>query len=160
MKWLPLFLLAAGCADQLAPISSKVTLDGQTWTAAAFTSDGPNSQTVDVVLARELNADDCSWQGFDTVELTLLVGDRSMPHELDAVDVTTPFSGWVAYTDDDQNVHLASAGVVLPGRTVWGYSAEYGHNVVVEVDGEFDVTLADGRALGGAFSATSCEPWR
>ncbi len=160
MRWLPLVLVVAGCADELAPISSKVTLDDDTWTAAAYVSDGPNSQTVNIYLTRSLDAEDCAATAFDLVELMLPVGDRSQPHDLETADLAVQYSGYVAYTDPEQNTHAAIEGLVWPGRTEWSYSAEYGHNVIAQLDGEFDVTLPDGHALSGAFSAAPCVPRR
>lgn len=41
--------------------------------------------------------------------------------------------------------------------TTWVFSESEGHNVIAQVDGTFDVVLADGHALTGAFSATPCD---
>ena len=157
MKWIPFVALAiAACAEPSDPISSKVTLDGESWTAAAYSSDVHSPQEVTISLVKHLDRQECASVVFDMVEIRLLIGDRSEPHNLAPLDVTTPFSGMVEYTDGDQNRHRAVSGYVWPGETVWQYSEAEGHNVVVEIDGEFDVTLADGRELSGAFSATPC----
>lgn len=157
MKWLPLLLCTAACTDEMNdPHSATVTLDDRTWTAAAYSVDVNRPQDVRIALARHLDRDECASNVLDMVEISLLIGDRSEPHDLATLDVTTPFSGSVTYTDRDQNYHRAVAGFVWPGRTVWEYSEREGHNVVVGVDGEFEVTLPDGRALSGAFSATPC----
>ena len=85
-----------------------------------------------------------------------LVRASSTPHVLDPLDVTTPNSGRVVYTDREQRETLAVSGRVTPALTTWEFSAEEGHNVVTQIDGEIDVVLADGRALTAAFSATPC----
>jgi hypothetical protein len=146
--------LAACAADE--PVSSKVTLDGETWTAAAVSSDRLSPAAVTIILAHEVDRAECGWTVRDQVELSLLIGDRETPHVLDPLDVTTPNSGRVTYTDREQRNMLAVSGTVTPTLTLWELSAEEGHNVVTQVDGEIAVTLADGRELNAVFSATPC----
>lgn len=153
---LALLLLCSACTTQDDAVSSKVTLDDQTWTASAVSFDVLGPAAVRVVLAHELDRAECSWTAFDQVEISLLIGDRTTPHALTTLDVTTPNSGGVDYTDEQQNIHRAVAGTVRPGRTTWAYSAAEDHNVIVQLDGEFHVTLDDGRVLAGAFSAAPC----
>lgn len=156
MKWLPLILCVAACADEYAPISSKVTLDDRTWTAGAYLSDVHSPATVTIVLAKELDREICGWTAYNSVEIALLIGDRSEPHSLVPLDLMTPNSGGVTYTDGDLNYHRAVSGYVWPGRTVWEFSEAEQHNVIVQIDGELEVMLPDGRALSAAFSATPC----
>lgn len=157
MKWLPLLLCTAACADEMNdPHSATVTLEERTWSAAAYSIDVNSPQTVSIALVRHLDRDECASNVLDMVEITMLVGDRGELHNLATLDLTTPFSGYVTYTDREQNYHRAVAGFVWPGRTTWEYSEREGHNVIVGIDGELDVTLPDGRALSGAFSATPC----
>jgi hypothetical protein len=149
-------LLLPACAADEGPTSSKVTLDGDSWTATAVSSDRLSPAAVTIFLAHEVDLAQCGWTVFDQVELSLLIGDRAMPHVLDELDVTTPNSGRVVYTDPDQRNMAAVSGRVTPTLTRWTFSEEEGHNVVVGVDGEIDVTLADGRELTAVFSATPC----
>jgi hypothetical protein len=150
---------AAGCAaDDDAPISSKITLDGETRTATALSFDALSPQTVTIVLAHEADRVECGWTSLDSVEISLLIGDRSTPHVIDPLDVTTPNSGRVVYTDQEQRDVVAVSGAVIPALTTWVFSETDGHNVIAQIDGELDVDLADGRHLTGAFSATPCNP--
>jgi hypothetical protein len=147
---------AVGCMSEEAPISSKVTLDGETWTATALSFDELSPADVHIVLAHEVDRDVCGWTSFDSVEMNLLIGDRSTPHVLAPLDIATPNSGRVVYTDQNQREVLAISGAVTPALTTWAFSEAEGHNIIVQIDGTFEVELADGRQLGGAFSATPC----
>jgi hypothetical protein len=148
---------ARGCVTEEAPISSKITLDGETRTATALSFDVLSPATVSIVLAHEVQrGEECGWTGYDSVELSLLIGDRSMPHVIAPLDVSTPNSGRVVYNDQDLRQIVAVSGVVSPALTTWAFNETEGHNVVVQIDGTFDVELSDGRNLSGAFSATPC----
>jgi len=157
MKWMMIIVGTVGCVSQEAPISSKVTLDDQTWTATALSFDQLSPVDVNIVLAHEVDRAQCGWTAFQSVEFNILIGDRSTPHVLAPLDVTTPNSGRVVYTDEAQHEVLAVSGVVSPALTTWEFSESEGHNVIAQVDGTFDLVLADGHTLTGAFSATPCD---
>jgi hypothetical protein len=157
MKWLPL-VFCVGCAAQDAsPISSKVTLDDQTWAATAVSFDELGPVDVEITISRDVDRAECSWTGLQEVDLSLPLGDRTTPHVVAPIDLATPNSGQVVYSDEAQDPSVAVAGNVTPALTTWAYSAAEGHNVIVQIDGTFDVVLADGHALTGAFSATPCQ---
>ena len=71
MRLLPLLFFCVACTTQdESPISSKVTLDGRTWTAAAFALDEASPQDVTIQLVKE-GADraECGGTVFDMVEM-------------------------------------------------------------------------------------------
>jgi hypothetical protein len=154
---LPILLLSTACFNESAPISSWVSLEGQRWSASAFVADARVNSSLTITITREADPTECSYKSFDAVEIGLQVGDREAQEDLAPLDVEPPLSGWVSYSDHDQNTHYAVSGHMWPGKTVWEYDAEVGVNVIVQVDGEIDVVLPDGRSLTGAFSATPCE---
>jgi hypothetical protein len=138
-----------GCVTEEAPTSSKVTLDGETRTATALSFDVLSPADVRIVLAHEVDREVCGWTAFDSVEMNLLIGDRTTPHVIAFFDVTTPNRGRVSSIRISATA--AISGGVTPALTIWAFKET--EATVIADDGTFDVG-SPMVALGGAFGHT------